>query len=327
MTNKLTQYDINFMDRGTTSVIRGLAILGIVLHHCSQYFDAFGPAGSLFRQSGYALTAVFFLLSGYGCYFSLKKYNGIDKNKKAIKPLTLWTLKHSSRIYFDFIIVFVTNLVLLKFVNFGYSLTTKEILYDIFTVTQPTWVSWYPKIQIFCYIVFAISFLLSKKHKELITFVISVIYISVVWKLGWQSMWYTSVLAFSIGAFFAKYLPQLKITKKANVFLFVISISLFGVLFCLQPFYKENLLRFLSTIVLCPAVVFFTGFFNLKSKILTFIGNMSFEIYLIHLMFLRLFCYMDINPYLAVILIIVISMVCGYVVNCVVKKFIKVIFK
>lgn len=33
MTNKLTQYDINFMDRGTTSVIRGLAILGIVLHH------------------------------------------------------------------------------------------------------------------------------------------------------------------------------------------------------------------------------------------------------------------------------------------------------
>lgn len=54
---------------------------------------------------------------------------------------------------------------------------------------------------------------------------------------------------------------------------------------------------------------------------------MSFEMYLIHLMFLRLFCYMDINPYLAVILIIVISMVCGYVVNCVVKKFIKVIFK
>lgn len=218
MTNKLTQYDINFMDRGTTSVIRGLAILGIVLHHCSQYFDAFGPAGSLFRQSGYALTAVFFLLSGYGCYFSLKKYNGIDKNKKAIKPLTLWTLKHSSRIYFDFIIVFVINLVLLKFVNFGYSLTTKEILYDIFTVTQPTWVSWYPKIQIFCYIVFAISFLLSKKHKELITFIISVIYISVVWKLGWQSMWYTSVLAFSIGAFFAKYLPQLKITKKLMYF-------------------------------------------------------------------------------------------------------------
>lgn len=51
------------MDKTSTLTLRGLAILGIVLHHCTNIYDNVGPFYFLLKQSGYALTAVFFLFS------------------------------------------------------------------------------------------------------------------------------------------------------------------------------------------------------------------------------------------------------------------------
>lgn len=98
-------------------------------------------------QAGYALTAIFFLFSGYGCYYSLKKYSD---NPKPLKPVAVWTVNHSFRIIFDFLIVFVLNVILFMLFNIKEELAVKEILKNLFTITLPTWVSWYPKIQILC---------------------------------------------------------------------------------------------------------------------------------------------------------------------------------
>lgn len=68
--------EVIMMDKTSTLTLRGLAILGIVLHHCTNIYDNVGPFYFLLKQSGYALTAVFFLFSGYGCWYSIKKFGG-----------------------------------------------------------------------------------------------------------------------------------------------------------------------------------------------------------------------------------------------------------
>lgn len=93
-------------------------------------------------------------------------------------------------------------------------MTARELLKDFLTITQPTWVSWYPKIQIVCYIVLAISFLINENGKEWITLAFVMIYIFVMWKLNMASMWYTSVICFPVGLIFAKYSQAIKLTKK-----------------------------------------------------------------------------------------------------------------
>ncbi len=116
------------MDKSCTSALRGAAIIGIVLHHCTQYFDNLGIFQIPFNQSGYALTALFFLFSGYGCYYSFKKFNNSVNKSKQIKPVIMWTIQHSLRIYFDFIIVFVINVVLFKLFSISDGINTKKLL-------------------------------------------------------------------------------------------------------------------------------------------------------------------------------------------------------
>ena len=42
------------MSKDSTLTLRGAAIIGILIHHCSQYFDGLGPFQLIIKQSGYA---------------------------------------------------------------------------------------------------------------------------------------------------------------------------------------------------------------------------------------------------------------------------------
>lgn len=303
--------ELKAMNRDSTMTLRGAAIIGIVLHHCSQYFDSLGILQMPVKQSGYALTAIFFLLSGYGCYHSLCTMPSSEKNVRAI---TTWTARHSLRIYFDFIIVFLMNIVLFKVFSVKDGMSVAELLKDALTLTQPTWTSWYPKIQILCYVVLAISFLITDKYKEIITFVVLLVYAALTWRIGFESMWYTSVLCFPLGMLFAKYIPEFK-SKKIYGAVFAISGVAFAVLFVLQTKLMQGPLRLLSACVLAAAVYAVTGLCQFDSIVLKSIGKISFEIYLIHLMLLRLFVKENVDSNVSILLILLISILLGYIVN------------
>ncbi len=44
--------ELKAMNRDSTMTLRGAAIIGIVLHHCSQYFDSLGILQMPVKQSG-----------------------------------------------------------------------------------------------------------------------------------------------------------------------------------------------------------------------------------------------------------------------------------
>lgn len=315
--------EIKVMNKDSTMTLRGAAIIGIVVHHCSQYFEGLGILQMPVKQSGYALTAIFFLFSGYGCYHSLRK---ATSTRNSVRFAATWTARHSLRIYFDFIIVFLINIVLFKIFAIDEGMSANELLKDAFTLTEPTWTSWYPKIQILCYVVLAVSFLISDKYKEIISFAVLLVYVALTWRLGFASMWYTSVLCFPIGMIFAKYIPDFK-SKKIYAVLFIVSGILFAGLFVLQTKMLAGPLRLLSACVLALVIYSLTGLFKFDSAVLKSIGRISFEIYLIHLILLRIFVKENIDSNISIILILVISILIGYVVNKIVVKINGLVFK
>lgn len=234
--------------------------------------------------------------------------------RKNVRTTAAWTVRHSLRIYFDFIIVFLINIILFKAFSIEDGMSAAELLKDAVTLTEPTWTSWYPKIQILCYVVLAVSFLISNKYKEIITFAVLSVYVIVMWSLGFESMWYTSVLCFPLGMLFAKYLPEFK-SKKIYAAAFVISGVVFAALFVLQTKMLTGPIRLISACVLSVVIYSLTGLYKFDNFILKSIGQISFEIYLIHLVLLRIFVKENVNANISIILILLISILLAFPVN------------
>lgn len=310
------------MSKDTTLTLRGVAIIGIVLHHLTQYFENLGPLFVPFNQSGYILTALFFLFSGWGCYYSLRS---LDKKlcadgssgeaKSALLPTLKWTVVHCLRVILDFVVIFIINVVLFQIFNVDADLSVKTTVRELFTMTQPTWVSWYPKIQLLCYVILGVSYLLSKKHKEIVALAVVLVYIAITWTLGFQSMWYTSVLCFPIGLIAAKYLPALRLKKWQFALAAVVCGIGFSALFILQIRYYTNLFRFLSAPLFCLCVMALTGIVNFNNAGLKYVGNISFEIYLIHLMFIRIFTHFGTETNLSIAAITILTVLFAIPVN------------
>ena len=310
------------MRKDTTLTLRGVAIIGIVLHHLTQYFENLGPLFVPFNQSGYILTALFFLFSGWGCYYSLRS---LDKKlcaggssgeaKSAFLPTLKWTVVHCLRIILDFVVIFIINVVLFQIFNVDADLSVKTTFRDLFTMTQPTWVSWYPKIQLLCYVILGVSYLLSKKHKEILSLAFVLVYVAITWKLDFQSMWYTSVLCFPIGLIAAKYLPAMHLKKWRFALAAVVFGIGFSALFLLQIRCYTNLFRFLSAPLFCLCVMALTGIVNFDNACLKYIGNISFEIYLIHLMLIRIFTHFGAETNLSIAAITILTILLAIPVN------------
>lgn len=307
------------MSKDSTLTLRGAAIIGILIHHCSQYFDGLGPFQLIVKQSGYALTAIFFLFSGYGCWYSIRKIRGVHKHSLTVK----WVFNHSFRIWLDFAVVFIINILFFLAFKVTDGMTLRELIKDFFTITQPTWVSWYPKIQIACYVVLVIAFLINNEKKELITLAVIIVYILSAYKIGMASMWYSSVICFPIGMIFAKYLSKYSISRKILVLISTLSFIIFGVLYFLQMKYYASILRTVSVVFLAFFIVSLSGLVEFNSEILKKIGKVSFEIYLIHLFLLRIVEIKGYESNVSIFAILVLSLLMAYPIN----RFVEIINK
>ena len=131
-------------DRDSTATIRGLAMIGIILHHIHNRLTF---SSLLLASIGYLSTAIFFFISGYG--------NSLSINKK--NPNFRWILKKISKIYIPFFVIywlyFISNCIFYpeKIPAF------REIIQDIFTISLPNEVSWFPKIIVLCFILHFLS--------------------------------------------------------------------------------------------------------------------------------------------------------------------------
>lgn len=313
-----------FLEKQTTEVIKGVAMMFIIVHHILNVIGY--PIGLGFIGTfGYISTGIFFFLSGYGNWISSSKTNNISID---------WLKRRIIRLYVPFVLCFVAMVtltgVLRKFID--YDLKPNRVFFDFFTFTLPGMVNWFPKVFIISIVLFYLvcKFINSDYLRIIIIALLTLIYVIICsFFLKTESFWYNSIPCFSLGCVVAKYRNRIinilvKCKDKVVIVLIIVtSIVLFAWSYASGKYYWE-LFRFqiVHAIIVCIVCALFTYIFRCKSKFLEYCGKNSFEIYLFHVVFWSTLKNFNINVYMYTISIYLGTFICVFMYNQVKKKFI-----
>lgn len=206
--------------------------------------------------------------------------------------------------------------------------------------------SWYMLAIISLYVVFYLSakFLKKKKMINIAVFGGTILYCIVINNiLGFNNWWVNSCFAFFIGIYWASYKEKYAITLKDKnkiiryaIMLSIILFAIIGIQFFTSGYaimdiindtdLADNIMRepipVINMNIICIALLFvlFTILekMRLNDKVFTFLGNISFEIYLYHglvMYLLRNPCFYCRIDYLYVILVIGLSIILAKLMN------------
>ena len=275
-----------------TLSLRGILVLLIVLHHLSGVtsFPGLSPSFrmlvSQFTFFGGGAVSMFFFISGYGLMASLHKKGKIYLDSfykkrflKLLPPLLIATC------------IFICIRMCFE------HLSAWNICYEMTLGNPPLPNSWYMYalfiLYIFFHAVFSICGVQGRKALNWM-WIGSFAYIACILLLGWGYWWYTSVLSFNIGIEYACMSQGVQsFVRKKLISFFVGSILFLLVFIFIYLRFVSDGMKIASLIALnvtLPIVMVWViqvlGIVNLTS--LKFLGGISYELYLVHGIFIYL---------------------------------------
>ena len=271
--------DIPFLlNRRTTDVLRGYAIMSIMLHHMVLRMSS---ASILipFRLVGYLGVSIFFFLSGYGLYHAYEKKKDIY-----VKG---FMLKRIESVYVPAVIaqLFFMLAMMIVFHQQYKPLAFLRGLLGLYPVDSS---QWYVLAALYHYFVFwlSIRFLKAWKHRTIFLFAAAVVYFVFCVLMGFSKNWYDTAFCFSLGVTFAAYgkrafawIQRVKITLP--VLLAVLGLSVYF------SYGKEDAaaiaFRCVSSITFVLLVIALLCIVDVEGcKLSAYIGTISLECYLMH---------------------------------------------
>ena len=160
------KFHTDYITRDVTLSMRGLAAIGVILHHISQeeLFQTKGELG-LFLNAGYLYVAIFFFCSGYGL---LKKFdddpgylNGFLKKRL---PVVIVPYYVSILFYGIFNIIIGNHLEPLQWVT------------NLLGVTMMNEYAWYPVVLVILYVAFYLIFRREGSRVQKLVYMLIVIF-------------------------------------------------------------------------------------------------------------------------------------------------------
>lgn len=321
------------LDKYNSNKIKGLLAILIIMHHLSIYIKDV-ILFKILTIIGIIAVSAFFFYSGYGLMTSyLKKESYIKDflNKRIMK-------------------IVIPYIIAIMFTGLAYLLTrqlTPRKIFNSLVEGEPiVRFSWYVLAIIILYVVFYLSakFLKRKKMINIAVFGGTILYCIVVNNvLGFNNWWVNSCFAFFIGIFWASYKERYTITLKDKNKIIRYAIILLIILFVIIGFQfftseyaamdiinntdlADDIMRqpipVINMNIICIVLLFML--FNilekvrLNDKVFTFLGNISFEIYLYHglvMYLLRNSCYYCRIDYIYAILVIGLSIILAKLMN------------
>ncbi|MDD3341133.1 MAG: acyltransferase [Bacilli bacterium] len=276
-----------YISKSQSNSIRGLLGIMVVFHHLSQNIDLTLFGYPFFKISGFLIVSVFFFYSGYGLFYSLsKKENYLEK----------FIVGRIPSIYIPFmsanIIYLVVHILLFKH-HYSFS----SIIKGFFGFELVSGVFWYMWILLLLYFIFYIIFSSFSKKKGIyiMTFITLLILLTMTTSKGIESYWYISIPGFLTGMWFAfKEKQIISIFKKyygialplVVLFTAYCVMSILGIRFAIYNFYIWCLVYFGLAISINILLILALLKCQIKNKFLDFLGNISLEIYLLHILLL-----------------------------------------
>ena len=319
--------DVDYLSNKSTKSLKGLLALLIIFHHVSQKITT-GDNFSNFEYMGRYIVALFFFLSGYGLYFQYS--NNVNYMENFLR-------KRLARIFipfYVFIVIYVFYRAALgEVVNVDFFLSFwkdhSNIVYN----------GWFVNSIIVLYVIFYVSF--KKKDSKTSFYMLTVLtLVYIFWKAyqnhgDWE---YVSIMAFLLGVFWMKNRISIDKYIEKNYFVFLVSFSVLMYVFRHYEAIMKNIgitnkyvyygiVGNLCTMIFVVYFLLLTNKLNFSNEYLDFLGNISFELYMIHGLvmhyFGKFFVSSRVNDVIYTIVVLLVSIVFAYLI----KKLIIVIEK
>ena len=265
------------LNREYTDIVRGIAMLAILIDHIYIVFGILNEGLSatinfLFYQLAEIGVGLFFFLSGYGNYYSIKK-----------NVTAKWLINKISRFYIIVAPLIVLQWLFLVHFNFSEFLARiSHIVGDVAFLGFSGYL-WYLKIQVLCYIGLFICFKYFNRNWLKSLFIFCII-ISIIEQLFFNRHMVILCLCFPLGCLVAMYKEKFQQLFSTN---FVLK-SLLLVVLTITSIILDSLLHdrcimlLITSFIACMITVQISLECNVKNRILKYMGVYSLEIYVIH---------------------------------------------
>lgn len=278
------------ISKDSTSVLKGFAALWVIVYHLSQLTDF--VINPYIHITGQMHVGLFFFLSGYGLAISLRK------NK--MKFFTGFWKKRSVNVLVPFIIINVIYVFAFRYFYEWHNETLFLILKYVLGLKLINPQAWYVVTQFILYVIFYISFKLATDNKNFKFVVLLFLYfLYVVYELSTGGKIFVSSVNFILGVFIVESSNQLEFIYKKYGKIVTISLGFLFLLLCIimfnrdclpgfthRPIFTINSLVFTASIYSLFKVYPFINDEIVKVKFLKSIGKVSYELYLIHYLFI-----------------------------------------
>lgn len=244
--------------RNQSALLKGLAILLVIINHLGECFGFPGPLGAIG-------VSMFLMLSGYG----LNESFNIKKNTTGY-----WHNKFIG-VYLPYMFLSIPTIFIFEGLNF-------KLLLNNFTLYQPYYqYGWYLNILLILYFVFWLSASIRRTSYRLAVIGVSAIFIF----LFYNNIGKIQGFSFFLGVILSQY--KSFAIKLRNYWMLWIGLGIMSYfLFRCSYFlpYPAWALRMwsVSFFIGNGLCLLFSALFDRKFQILKFIGTISFELYIIH---------------------------------------------
>ena len=319
--------DVDYLSNKSTKSLKGLLALLIIFHHVSQKTTT-GENFSNFEYMGRYIVALFFFLSGYGLYFQYS--NNVNYMENFLR-------KRLSRIFIPFYVFIVIYVIyratLGEVVNVDFFLSFwkdhSNIVYN----------GWFVNSIIVLYVIFYVSF--KKENSKTSFYILTFLTLGYIFWKAYQNHgdWeYVSIMVFLLGVFWMKNRIAIDKFIEKNYFVFLVSFSILMYVFHHYEAIMKNIgltnkyvyygiVGNLCTMVFVVYFLLLTNKLNFSNKYLDYLGDISFEIYMIHGLVMhylgKFFVSSRVNDVIYTIVVLLVSIVFAYLI----KKLIIVIEK
>ena len=267
------------LSKNNTDVLKGISVIVVILSHLALFSTKKGLITIIFFNAGFLAVSVFLFISGYGLMMqNIKKDNYIRKNM----PRKIFKL------YLQFIMANVLTTIIDDIflgTNYGVIEILKTSLLMRFVDGRELW---FVAAILYFYLVLYISFkFLREKQAIIMVCIAPIIYIMICVFFKRGTWWENTAFCFSMGVLFALYKEKILINSQKMYKTRVITVLLAFI--SMMYLYTKGItvLQFIIPIVFVTLIVLILMKINLKSKIMQYINKISFEMYLMHLVVLK----------------------------------------
>lgn len=278
---KISVKNANGLTADFSTNVKGFLCILIFYNHMASWFENQGVIFQLFSHMGSFVVGVFFFLSAFGL---TKAYPGEVSFSFLIKRLIKILVPYWICEIIYIVVSVVCNIAL------QVDVTRKNIFLSAIQMRTIVENSWYVGAILLLYVVFYIC----KKVLPKIDLTLKITLLMIIASFVFKNYWMT-FFAFPLGIFIGEREQSiLKLGKGKRFTFFIISFVLCALAIGLK-FYGNsidnemymNVSDMLTSVLFASAVFFMLTFVKIGNRILKFLGNISYEIYLLHGLALR----------------------------------------